>query len=215
MDHDPVNVWDALDGYLESDRSPPDCMQMSELDGFLTAVAICPEIIPADEWTAVIWDSHEPVFSGPAEKTAVLGGITGRYNEILSSIDDGTYGPIFYEDNDGSAIPFAWAEGFLIGIGLREKIWAPLLKSADAGQALFPILALGSEEIAEEMAPEDIETLLSDCEIAIPESVIEIARYWREGPRQPIRRAEPKQGRNDPCACGSGKKFKKCCGAAA
>lgn len=25
------------------------------------------------------------------------------------------------------------------------------------------------------------------------------------------RRAEPKVGRNDPCACGSGKKFKKCC----
>lgn len=29
-----------------------------------------------------------------------------------------------------------------------------------------------------------------------------------------VRRDEPKIGRNDPCACGSGKKFKKCCGAA-
>jgi SEC-C motif-containing protein len=28
-----------------------------------------------------------------------------------------------------------------------------------------------------------------------------------------FRRAEPKIGRNDPCACGSGKKFKKCCAA--
>jgi SEC-C motif-containing protein len=28
----------------------------------------------------------------------------------------------------------------------------------------------------------------------------------------PIRRAEPKVGRNDPCTCGSGKKYKKCCG---
>ncbi|MCZ2154947.1 MAG: SEC-C domain-containing protein [Bryobacterales bacterium] len=27
-------------------------------------------------------------------------------------------------------------------------------------------------------------------------------------------RAHPKVGRNDPCPCGSGKKFKKCCGAA-
>jgi SEC-C motif domain protein len=31
---------------------------------------------------------------------------------------------------------------------------------------------------------------------------------------QPIVRAEPKVGRNDPCPCGSGKKHKKCCGAA-
>ncbi len=29
----------------------------------------------------------------------------------------------------------------------------------------------------------------------------------------PVRRTEPKVGRNDPCTCGSGKKFKKCCGA--
>ena len=27
------------------------------------------------------------------------------------------------------------------------------------------------------------------------------------------RRQEPKVGRNDPCPCGSGKKYKKCCGA--
>jgi len=33
--------------------------------------------------------------------------------------------------------------------------------------------------------------------------------------QEPIRRAQPKIGRNDPCHCGSGKKFKKCHGAAA
>jgi hypothetical protein len=31
-------------------------------------------------------------------------------------------------------------------------------------------------------------------------------------PVAPVRRSEPKVGRNDPCPCGSGKKFKKCCG---
>jgi uncharacterized protein YecA (UPF0149 family) len=30
-----------------------------------------------------------------------------------------------------------------------------------------------------------------------------------------VRRETPKIGRNDPCPCGSGKKYKKCCGAAA
>jgi uncharacterized protein YecA (UPF0149 family) len=28
------------------------------------------------------------------------------------------------------------------------------------------------------------------------------------------RREEPRVGRNDPCPCGSGKKYKKCCGRA-
>jgi preprotein translocase subunit SecA len=30
--------------------------------------------------------------------------------------------------------------------------------------------------------------------------------------KQPVRRSEEKVGRNDPCPCGSGKKYKKCCG---
>ncbi|WP_428253054.1 SEC-C metal-binding domain-containing protein [Gynuella sp.] len=31
-------------------------------------------------------------------------------------------------------------------------------------------------------------------------------------PQNPITRAAPKVGRNDPCPCGNGRKFKKCCG---
>jgi preprotein translocase subunit SecA len=34
------------------------------------------------------------------------------------------------------------------------------------------------------------------------------------GPKRPDRRVAPKVGRNDPCTCGSGRKFKKCCGKA-
>lgn len=31
--------------------------------------------------------------------------------------------------------------------------------------------------------------------------------------KEPITVRDPRVGRNDPCPCGSGKKFKKCCGA--
>ncbi|KJS72549.1 MAG: preprotein translocase subunit SecA [Desulfotomaculum sp. BICA1-6] len=39
-------------------------------------------------------------------------------------------------------------------------------------------------------------------------------KYQEEGPAKPVRREE-KVGRNSPCPCGSGKKYKKCCGQAA
>jgi SEC-C motif-containing protein len=42
--------------------------------------------------------------------------------------------------------------------------------------------------------------------------------YYEDGdtPKSiPVTRGGPKVGRNDPCPCGSGKKFKKCCGAKA
>ncbi|SFG61882.1 preprotein translocase subunit SecA [Desulfotomaculum arcticum] len=38
-------------------------------------------------------------------------------------------------------------------------------------------------------------------------------KYEEEGPAKPVRR-ENRVGRNDPCPCGSGKKYKKCCGRA-
>ena len=51
-----------------------------------------------------------------------------------------------------------------------------------------------------EMMPEGMEMALP--EDAAPEVEVQIP-YCRE---------EPKVGRNDPCPCGSGKKYKKCCG---
>ena len=43
-----------------------------------------------------------------------------------------------------------------------------------------------------------------------------IYRFWlprRKGAVETVKREEPKVGRNDDCPCGSGKKYKKCCGA--
>ncbi|MBE3581813.1 MAG: preprotein translocase subunit SecA [Thermoanaerobacteraceae bacterium] len=65
---------------------------------------------------------------------------------------------------------------------------------------------------------EEVVRYLYHVRVALPEErrprrVVE-NRYREEGPRQPVRR-EQKIGRNDPCPCGSGKKYKKCCGLSA
>lgn len=39
------------------------------------------------------------------------------------------------------------------------------------------------------------------------------ASHGDSGPQKPVKRDAVKVGRNDPCPCGSGKKYKKCCGA--
>lgn len=44
-------------------------------------------------------------------------------------------------------------------------------------------------------------------------AIIERSRFLRDGARwYYIDGTRPQPGRNDPCPCGSGKKFKKCCG---
>lgn len=40
----------------------------------------------------------------------------------------------------------------------------------------------------------------------------EMFKYMSEASHETVFRSEPKIGRNDPCLCGSGKKYKKCCG---
>src|SRR5215471_1493164 len=57
---------DALDAFLSSDQSPPDSMMLSDLDGFLTAIAIGPELVMPSEWLPVIWGDDEPVFTDEA-----------------------------------------------------------------------------------------------------------------------------------------------------
>ena len=42
------------------------------------------------------------------------------------------------------------------------------------------------------------------------EKMVEIAKKYKQS--KTVRRESPKIGRNDPCPCGSGKKYKHCCG---
>src|SRR5260221_9476783 len=91
---------EALERFLMSDRSPPDSMMLSDLDGFLTAIAVGPELVLPSEWMPVIWGGDEPVFADDAEMQAVLGGIMSRYNEILRHIADRTFEPIVWGPPD-------------------------------------------------------------------------------------------------------------------
>lgn len=52
--------------------------------------------------------------------------------------------------------------------------------------------------------------VIAGIEPGEPEDITDVERLLN--PPEPYR-AEETIGRNDPCPCGSGKKFKKCCGA--
>jgi Uncharacterised protein family (UPF0149) len=77
---------EALDKFLVSDRSPPDSMMLSELDGFLTGIAIGPELVRPSEWLPLIWGGEAPEFADLDEANAILGSLMVRYNEILREI---------------------------------------------------------------------------------------------------------------------------------
>ena len=215
---------DLLDAYLLSDQSPPECMMLSDLDGFLTGVAIGPEVVMPSEWLPHVWGGEEPVFDDPAQASAILGTIMGRYNAILREAEAGVFGPIFWKTADGTTIAADWAEGFMQAVALRADVWEPLMRSKRYGRLLLPILALCSDENGDStlgLEPNEEDRFMAEAAEFIPVCVTEIAAYWRKRrPTHTTRSSQPvslsftanQPGRNAPCPCGSGRKFKVCCG---
>ena len=75
-------------------------------------------------------------------------------------------------------------------------------RGIDAGDA-----PLDEDVPPEVMIPYLVETLYR-CQNGLPRIAMDTP--W-DGPMQPV--VKLKIGRNSPCPCGSGRKFKKCCGA--
>jgi len=217
---------EALEAFLMCDRAPADSMMLSDLDGFLTGIAIGPELVPPSEWLPMIWGGHTPEFIDHDEAAAIRDTIMARYHEIVLQIADERCEPILWVDRDGTPIGFAWADGSLQAIMLRADAWEKLLTSEHVA-FLLPILALCSDEAGQSLpglSPEQDDRLMDEAADLIPKCVIEIAAFWRGKSLRPISmspvagltaepmRATTKVGRNEPCPCSSGKKFKKCCG---
>jgi len=69
----------------------------------------------------------------------------------------------------------------------------------------------GLDEVLQELHEEWLQTPREALEGRRPAEVLEGGRLF-PGKVETFRREVPKVGRNDPCPCGSGKKYKKCCG---
>ena len=183
---------DLLDQYLRSERAPPTCMFISQLDGFLTGIAAGPEGVPASEWLTRIWGGAEPTFSDAEEKAAVLETIMRRYNEIARGLEHCLVDPIYLTGSADTPDASHWVTGFLDGIRLRRDAWKPLLTSASVVQVFSPILAVALGEQGEplvELPAEEKDDALHEAAILIPACVAAIAGYWRVVGREKSRRS--------------------------
>ncbi len=117
-----------------------------------------------------------------------------------------------------------WAIGFMYAVESWPDDWAPprdkeAAKVLDA--ALECVVAVTEDDTGvptvaafdEEGVPTISEQRLNDFADAVW-AIYDLRELWRSiGPRVETVHVGDKPGRNDPCPCGSGKKYKKCCGA--
>ncbi|MDE2419122.1 MAG: UPF0149 family protein [Burkholderiales bacterium] len=127
----------------------------------------------------------------------------------------------------GEALPsFAqvWAVGFMYAVESWPEEWvAPRDKEAQKwlDGALQAIVALTEDDtdeptlsVFDENGPPSVSVNRFNAFADAVWAVYDLRELWRNvGPRVETVRKEAGPGRNDPCPCGSGKKYKKCCGA--
>lgn len=214
--------YEELENFLLHESELKNPMNLDALDGFLTALLVGPESITPGEWLPYVWspsgEPDSPRFHSPKQADRIMGLMMRLMHSILRQIEEypEDYVPLpdtsTFENADirRSAVRL-WCLGFVQGMNVRPHSWKPLLKEELAIATMLVIMAIAG--VLDEQITLDEEKVLDLWE-AVPEIVLAIRGFWMPYRRRALRGEAQSAGlgRNDLCPCGSGKKYKKCCG---
>jgi uncharacterized protein len=215
---DPKALAADMEALMESsERLEEGLAHLSYTDGLMTAVIVSPELIPPSEWMPLISGVSEQ-HTDIKEAQLAVNLVMLQYNKIIATLANKkkTYKPFFWEDTNKRLITKDWAEGFMFGVSLRREAWTELLEGdSKALLVALSILMQQDDDRAklEEKGFNPDDALDAAREMA-PKVICALYECFGSDERaesQTVKRTEPKTGRNDPCSCGSGKKYKKCC----
>ena len=187
-------------------------------------IPFCPS-----EWLRWVWDQERaeqaPEFRSEKQAKRILSLLIGHANVLAFTLIHGPqhYEPCFYSHKiPGNSVSVIdeWCIGYVKGIAVDAAGWQPLI---DARPDWFEVIQLYGTKRGWERLKELVEA--HEDRVARHQAFVDriapaarnIHAYWlaRRAPRQRLRQLNkaPDPGRNDPCPCGSGKKFKRCHGA--
>lgn len=225
----PVNLLQQFETATADEALKDELMSIEQLHGFLCAVTSNPFAIPNETWLPAIF-TNSPALSKHSS-TEVISNIAILLQSIIQTqlLEGKTVYPLFFEHGKEIDLSEAtveqlssWSAGYMAGVNLHQDAW---FKSGhnDIYRLLTPISAFAQffgdiqpqYADGQPIAPEKIrETYLK----LLPEAITHIFQFWRQHQGcchhniKTFRHEKPKVGRNMLCSCGSGKKFKKCCG---
>ena len=223
---------------LSTELFKEDTMALEQIHGLLCAVVSSPIEVPQTQWISAIFDEEKKLLE-KEEAKPLIKYLNTWHSEIQKKLEqDDTVEPYFLEE--GKEISYqkasneqiaSWAAGYMAGILLNQADW---LESGhrEIYQVLTPITsfaAVFADKLPKgSQKPPAPEVIRAQYLTALPAAIQNSYNFWRQhqgcshahhdhghahaGHIGTVRYDQPKTGRNDPCTCGSGKKFKKCCG---
>jgi uncharacterized protein len=228
----------ALEAFLSLPSNPDGTLSLGEVRGFLFAVAAAPDLVKPKEWLQFIFVDNEPEFATMEEAQQIMGTMMALYNEandvVRTEGDRRQRGCEFREDLLSNLEPDAevsqWSRGFTAGHIWLDESWDPYLSGEmedEMGAITMTLSFFGSRSMAEGFLREStkpggtLDELAATMHRLFPDAVTVYARMGMairramekvERRRSEATAATPGVGRNQPCPCGSGKKYKRCCG---
>jgi uncharacterized protein len=167
---------------------------------------------------------ENPGFASDEERERITALLLGFRDDVAEQLNGGEhfdlvlYGDDASEDQEASLA--SWCEGYLIGVELARPPWHERASEEELDEMLMPFVILSgrAREAAFEageawVAPDEERQMVDEAREALVDVILDNRAYWFEASiPDPIRREAPKVGRNEPCPCGSGKKYKHCHG---
>jgi uncharacterized protein len=217
--------YDFLESVLDSLKSE-NSMNLEMLDGFFTALICAPQMVMPSQYLPEILGGEDEAYESMEQAERSMTVLMAHWNHIARTLqNEDVYLPILLEDSNGVALGNDWGRGFLRGMDFHPADWVELLDDEEHGGAMVAILALAHEHdpdpkmrpYKERIGEDRREQLLMGLAVGTKE----VYRYFEPHRKmqahtkeagKTFRREDPKIGRNAPCPCGSGKKYKQCCG---
>ena len=218
-----------LTRFLASPEQPEGTLRFPELRGFLFAIASAPILVQPSEWIPQVFGGAGPSLRDLEHARAVMAAIMACYNDAVRAAHlDGPIDPREVGIDVGSEDSLrAWSRGFVVGVESLDGAWDPVLETDGSDErrlelAFTALTIWANPEGARRLYQSDDEALaemhdklrrllplalglVAGTGRGIYEGTL--ARRTETSPRRPTAAA----GRNDPCPCGSGRKYKDCC----
>lgn len=216
--------------FLASPAAPKQPMPALELDGYLTGVVVAPSPVPSIRWLLGLWGDEELDIEAFVAARPLLGSVVGMAGQLTATIERSlrrlesehacSYRPAFLtaEDKPSHDAVRGWVHGFWKAMQLAPSEWSGLVADERTRVLVAPFIGFIDLDRDEAFEPaEDINERLDEAAATIPRAILLLRklaniRAARPKPSTPEPVRWDKVGRNEPCPCGSGKKFKRCCG---
>ena len=154
------NEIEELGRFLGDPQRPDGTLGFQELQGFLFAVASCPEFIQPSDWMPVVSNDEDMGFKDQSEAEHILSLIITLYNQVNSGVmarsDRMPLGCEFQNEPEANfeedAAISQWSRGFWLGHDWLDDVWnecVPEQLDGECGASIMLLSFFGSRQLAE------------------------------------------------------------------